>query len=152
MQRNAGLDRDRGNAQGLSNEKRHKRLRAGQGTELCLGLKEEELRALSGGRCPERLWGHPGCPQPPAPSHPDLMSSLSIHQALAPTLVFFLALLTIQPRLQHHDQTETDAAKRIEECEEYLHHEMTWLLQVVEGKRGTMEAPLFSAVQQQWLF
>lgn len=39
-----------------------------------------------------------------------------------------------------------DIAKWIEVCEEYLHHEAPWLLQVIEGKRGTMEAPLLSAV------
>lgn len=57
MQRIAGLDRDRCNAQEVSNESRCKCLRAGQDTELLLGLKEEELRALSGGRCPQRGFG-----------------------------------------------------------------------------------------------
>lgn len=45
-----------------------------------------------------------------------------------------------------------DTDEQIEECEEYLHHGMTWLLQVIEGRRSTMETTLLSAVQQQWLF
>lgn len=121
------------------------------GHRTVLGL-EEELRALNAGRCSERLWGHPGCSQPPAASQPNLINSLSILKALAPRLLFFLALLAVQLRLQHYDQANMDTAKRIEVCEEYLHHEMTWLIQVIEGKRGTMEVLVLSAVQQQGLF
>lgn len=42
------------------------------------------------------------------------MNSLFVHQALAPRLVFFLSLLTIQSRLQHRDQANMDTAKWIE--------------------------------------
>lgn len=131
---------------GVPNEEKHKRLRAEQGRELYLGLKYSSVVAGAQRGFGGTSWVSPApCSLPPRPT-------LSIHQALTPRLVFFLILLTFQPKLQRHDQANMNTAKQIEEFEEYLRYEMIWLLQVIEGKSGTMEAPLLSAVQQQWLF
>ena len=46
---------------------------------------------------------------------------------------------------------ERDEVGQMQECEEYLHQEMTRLLQEMQGSSGTMEALLPSALQQQWL-
>lgn len=47
MQRNAGLDRDGGNAQGVSKTRKH--LRARQATELCLGWKRSLGLSMAAG-------------------------------------------------------------------------------------------------------
>ncbi|XP_068858755.1 inositol 1,4,5-trisphosphate receptor-interacting protein-like 1 [Aphelocoma coerulescens] len=71
---------------------------------------------------------------------------------MSPTLAFILALLATHTGLKVQVHVDEDAVKRMQEREEYLHQEMTRLLQEIEGSRGTMETLLPSALQQQWLF
>lgn len=71
---------------------------------------------------------------------------------MSPTLAFILALLATHTGLKVEVQLDKDAVKRMQEREEYLHQEMTRLLQEIEGSSGTMETLLLSALQQPWLF
>ncbi|XP_031952648.1 inositol 1,4,5-trisphosphate receptor-interacting protein-like 1 isoform X1 [Corvus moneduloides] len=75
-----------------------------------------------------------------------------VQQAMSPTLAFILALLATHTGLKVQVQVDEDAVRRMREREEYLHQEMTQLLQEIEGSSGTMETLLPSALQQQWLF
>lgn len=87
------------------------------------------------------------CSLPARPAEPPFSQ-----QAMSPTLAFILALLATHTGLKVQVQVDEDAARRMQEREEYLHQEMTRLLQEIEGSSGTMETLLPSALQQQWLF
>lgn len=87
------------------------------------------------------------CSLPARPAEPPFS-----HQAMSPTLAFILALLATHTGLKVEVQLDKDSVKRMQEREEYLHQEMTRLLQEIEGSSGTMETLLPSALQQPWLF
>ena len=72
---------------------------------------------------------------------------------MSPTLAFILALLATHPALKLDYQMDADTAKQMLERENYLHQQMTRLLQEIEeGSTDTVEDPLLSAPQQHWLF
>ncbi|CAN8219783.1 unnamed protein product [Coccothraustes coccothraustes] len=70
---------------------------------------------------------------------------------MSPTLAFILALLATHAGLKMERQVDKHDVKWMLEHEEYLHQEMTRLLQEIEGSSGTMEALLGSALEKQWL-
>ncbi|XP_068031879.1 inositol 1,4,5-trisphosphate receptor-interacting protein-like 1 isoform X1 [Anomalospiza imberbis] len=70
---------------------------------------------------------------------------------MSPTVAFILALLATHAGQKVNLQIEKDDAKWMLKCEEYLHQEMIWLLQDIEGNSGIMEALLCSALEKQWL-
>ena len=92
-------------------------------------------------------------PQPRAPSHPALLSPLFSHllQAMAAAIALVLAVLAVQHGLKHDPHIDVATAERMQQREEYLHQQMTWLLQEIERSRGTEEATLPSVLQQ-WTF
>ncbi|KAL9822686.1 inositol 1,4,5-trisphosphate receptor-interacting protein-like 1 [Geothlypis trichas] len=68
---------------------------------------------------------------------------------MLPTVVFLLALLATPTGLKLHLQIEKDDVKRMLEREEYLHQEMTRLLQEIEEDKSIMER-LFLFLWQLW--
>ncbi|RMC22226.1 hypothetical protein DUI87_00537 [Hirundo rustica rustica] len=73
------------------------------------------------------------------------------HQAMSPTLTFILALLATHTGLKVNLNIGKDEVQQMQEREEYLHQEMTRLLQEIEGSSGIMESLLYCAWQQQRL-
>ncbi|XP_017693367.1 PREDICTED: inositol 1,4,5-trisphosphate receptor-interacting protein-like 1 isoform X2 [Lepidothrix coronata] len=72
---------------------------------------------------------------------------------MSPTLVLILALLATHPGSKLDYQMDADMAKQMLERENYLHQQMTRLLQEIEeGSTDMVEDPLLSAPQQHWLF
>ncbi|KAL2308567.1 hypothetical protein Nmel_001613 [Mimus melanotis] len=69
---------------------------------------------------------------------------------MSPTLAFILALLATQIGLKVDLEFDKDEVKRMWEREEFL-HQMSQLLQEVEGNCGTMETLLCPALKQHWL-
>ncbi|RMC01273.1 hypothetical protein DUI87_22222 [Hirundo rustica rustica] len=70
---------------------------------------------------------------------------------MSPTLAFILALLATHTGLKVNLNIEKDEVQQMQEREEYLHQEMTQLLQEIEGSSGIMESLLYCAWQQQRL-
>ncbi|XP_039239740.1 inositol 1,4,5-trisphosphate receptor-interacting protein-like 1 [Pipra filicauda] len=72
---------------------------------------------------------------------------------MSPTLVLILALLATHAGLKLDYQMDADMAKQMLERENYLHQQMTQLLQEIEeGSTVMVEDPLLSTPQQHWLF
>ncbi|XP_017928280.1 uncharacterized protein LOC108639693 [Manacus vitellinus] len=72
---------------------------------------------------------------------------------MSPTLVLILALLATHPGLKLDYQMDADTAKQMLKRENYLHQQMTQLLQEIEeGSTDMVEDPLLCAPQQHWLF
>ncbi|XP_064497358.1 inositol 1,4,5-trisphosphate receptor-interacting protein-like 1 [Pseudopipra pipra] len=71
---------------------------------------------------------------------------------MSPTLVLILALLATHAGLKLDYQMDADMVKQMLERENYLHQQMTRLLQEIEeGSTDMVEDPLLSAPQQHWL-
>ncbi|XP_039568319.1 uncharacterized protein LOC120503669 [Passer montanus] len=70
---------------------------------------------------------------------------------MSPTVAFVLALLASHAGLKLNLQIKKDDVKRMLEREEYLHQEMTRLLQEVDNNKSIMESLLCSAQQLLWL-
>ncbi|CAN8179611.1 unnamed protein product [Coccothraustes coccothraustes] len=64
-----------------------------------------------------------------------------------PTLAFILALLCTPSGLKADVKIDKDAVRRMREREEFLHQEMTWLLQEMDDNSSIMEGLLLSAWQ-----
>lgn len=73
------------------------------------------------------------------------------HQAASPTLALISVLLATHTGLEVEFQLDKDEVEQMQKCEEFLHQEMTRLLQEMEGSSGTMENLLSSAWQLLWL-
>ncbi|XP_059673866.1 inositol 1,4,5-trisphosphate receptor-interacting protein-like 1 [Gavia stellata] len=63
-------------------------------------------------------------------------------------IALVLAVLAVQHGLKHDQQIDAAAAERMQQREEYLHEEMTRLLQEIERSRAAEEATLLSVLQQ----
>ncbi|RMB92350.1 hypothetical protein DUI87_31224 [Hirundo rustica rustica] len=67
------------------------------------------------------------------------------------TTILILAVLGIFLSLKLKHQVDASTATEVQERGEYLHREMTRLLQEIEGSSGIMETLLYCAWQQQRL-
>uniref|UniRef100_A0A674GN27 Inositol 1,4,5-trisphosphate receptor-interacting protein-like 1 n=1 Tax=Taeniopygia guttata TaxID=59729 RepID=A0A674GN27_TAEGU len=70
---------------------------------------------------------------------------------MSPTLGFILALLFVSTGFKVDTKIDKDAVKRMQEREEFLHQEMTWLLQEIDDNSSVMESLFLSVQQLLWL-
>ncbi|KAK4818299.1 hypothetical protein QYF61_010761 [Mycteria americana] len=67
---------------------------------------------------------------------------------MAAAIALVLAVLAVQHGLKHDHHIDVATAKRMQQREEYLHQQMTRLLQEIERSRGAEAATLPSVLQQ----